>query len=97
MRAISGRFRAASMNRLRLLGQILRRAAAAILQLHGEAGARAETRNRRRPEGHDARFRNLLRERAGSRPATTPFACSSSVLRSSHGLSCTKKKPMFDE
>ena len=44
MRPISGRLRAASMKRCGLLGQVLRRAAAAILQLHREAGAGAEAR-----------------------------------------------------
>ena len=48
---------------LRLLGEVLRRAAAAILQLHREPGAGAETRNRGRPEGEHLPFRDLLRER----------------------------------
>ena len=55
MRPISGRFRAASMNSLRLLGQILGRAAAAILQLHREAGAGA--RGRESPAGRRRRRR----------------------------------------
>ena len=29
--------------------------------------------------------------------STTPVACASALCRSSHGLSCTKKKPMFEE
>ena len=97
MRPISGRLRAASMKRCVCSRQVLRRAAAAILQLHREAGAGAEARNRRRPEGDDAAPPESAARTPGSARATTPLACASSVVRSSHGLSCTKKKPMFEE
>ena len=63
MRPISGRFRAASMKRAACSRQVLRRSAAAVLQLHREAGAGAEPGDGGGPEGHDARFGNLLRER----------------------------------
>ena len=39
----------------------------------------------------------IVSANARFRAATTPFECVSSVVRSSHGLSWTKKKPMFDE
>ncbi len=62
MRPISGRLRAAVMKRWACSRQELGRAAAAILQLHGEAGPGAQTRDRGRAERDDAGLGDLLRE-----------------------------------
>ena len=80
-----------------LLRQVVRRSAAAILQLHREAGARAESGDRRRARRPPRPLPECSCANARFSAATTPLACDSSVVRSSQGLSCTKKKPMFEE
>ena len=59
MRPISGRLRAASMNRCGLGAQVLRGVADAVLQLHGEAGARAQAGDGGGAECRHHGFRDL--------------------------------------
>ena len=85
------------MKRCGLLRQELGRAAAAVLQLHREAGAGPEAGDRRRPEGDHRGLGDLLGERPVQRGDDPVRRASSAVVRSSQGLSWTKKKPMFEE
>ena len=96
MRPISGRFRAASMKRAvcRPGSPALRRCDPAARCV--KPGSGPESRNRRGPECYDAAF-GIAWANARLSAFTTPAACDSALWRSSHGLSWTKKKPMFDE